>query len=91
MDKPNLERGRWCYVIVEQFREAEGYVPAIAVEGDPGLYPMLGNGECASPWYWGKTREEAQAIADATNARMGISVERATEITDSSIRASLAR
>jgi len=67
------------YIPVEQFDE-NGYIPSVVTEGEPGHSPMRGKGECAAPWYWGKTYEEAQARCTAENEAMGISFEDALEI-----------
>tara|TARA_R100000808_G_C2124381_1_gene134893 strand:+ start:824 stop:1063 length:240 start_codon:yes stop_codon:yes gene_type:complete len=62
-----------------------GYVPSLVTENEPGHQMMMGNGECAAPWIWGQTHEEAQAIADAYNAKNGISKSDADAIVTSSM------
>lgn len=81
---------RWAYVIPDNaYRDENGIVPSLVVEGVAGHFPMLGNGAHASPWYWGKTAAEARAVADATNARRGVSPEDAKAIEASAIGASM--
>lgn len=85
----NLESGKFCYVIIETSKDENGYIPCIAIEGDESLYPMLGRGRCATPWYWGHTMEGAERCARSVNERMGITREREFAITASSMRAAL--
>lgn len=81
---------RWAYVIpANAHRDQNGIVPSLVVEDVPGHFPMLGNGPHSAPWYWGKTDAEAKAIADATNARRGISRDDANAIEASAIGASM--
>jgi len=81
---------RWAYVIPDNaYRDEKGIVPSLVVEGVPGHFPMLGNGAHSSPWYWGTTEAEARKVADATNARRGISPEDAKAIEASAIGASM--
>ena len=83
---PNLQHGRFCYYVPEQdTTEHGGYVPSAVIEGEDGHYPMLGQGRCATPWVWGDSREQAQAIADGMNAGMGLSPERVAQIIASSM------
>lgn len=84
---PKLESGKFCYTISQMSKDENGYIPVLVVEGDEGFYPMLGNGEFASPWYWGATFDGAMKIAEKVNARMGITPERAAEIIESSFQA----
>lgn len=85
----DLKTGKFCYVILETSKDEHGYIPCIAIEGDESLYPMLGRGDYAQPWYWGKTFDGAQQIASKVNERMGITREREFQITCSSMRAAL--
>lgn len=64
---------RWCYYIPEGQRDEHGYIPSIVTEGEPGHTPLTGNGPCAQPWHWGHTLAEAQATAEAENAKRGLS------------------
>lgn len=75
MNAPNLIHGKYCFVISESSKDEHGYIPCIAVEGDQYLYPMLGNGPFAQPWYWGLTYSGASEIARKQNARMGLTLE----------------
>lgn len=79
----------WCYSIEENSRDAEGYIPVVVFEGESGFYPLAGNGACAQPWHWGRSREEADAICAKANAELGIAPEEAARIRDSSLLASL--
>ena len=60
---------RICYVILDSQRDENGYIPSLCTEGEPGHAPMTGRGEFASPWYWGKTYEEASAVCAAYNLK----------------------
>ncbi len=71
---------RFCYTILETQKDENGYIPSAVFEGEKGHHPMTGRGEYSSPWYWGKTSEEAQAVCDAKNAEMGISKEEALKM-----------
>lgn len=81
---------RWAYVIPDNaYRDERGIVPSLVVDGVPGHFPMLGQGAASSPWYWGKTEADARKVADATNARRGVSPEDAKAIEASAIGASM--
>jgi hypothetical protein len=84
---PNLVRGKYCFTIMDEYKDENGYIPVIIAEDDPYNYPMSGQGDHAQPWYWGTTFEGAQKIADEKNVEMGVSKERAIEIVGSSFRA----
>jgi hypothetical protein len=79
---------RQCfYIPVGQFDE-NGYIPSLVTEGEPGHAPLKGSGECAAPWYWGKTYEAAKAFAEEMNAeQFGLTPAQAAEILASSMRA----
>jgi hypothetical protein len=85
----DLHTGKFCYVIIETSKDENGYIPCIAIEDDESLYPMLGRGRCATPWYWGHTMEHAEKVAREVNRRMGVTLEREFKITASSMRAAL--
>ena len=57
-----------------------GYVPSIIYENEDGHYPLVGKDESSEPWVWGKTLEEAEAIAKSMNEKRGISEDEANEI-----------
>lgn len=78
----------WCYAIEETSQDAEGYIPVVVFEHESGFYPLSGNGPCAQPWHWGRTREEADAVCAKANADMGISPEEAARIRETSVLAS---
>ncbi len=63
-----------------------GYVPSLIVRGQKGHCPMLGRGELAMPWVWGKTLEEAEAACEAYNTkRLGLDSETVNDIILSSM------
>lgn len=64
---------KFCYVIIPDQKDENGYIPSAVFEGKKGHYPMTGKGDCAAPWYWGKDLETAQRICDEQNKTMGIS------------------
>lgn len=80
---------RRCYYISPlEYDEDRGYVPSLVVENEPGRSPMRGRGECAEPWYWGKTLESAEQTCDRVNKqRFGISPKTAMRIVASSMAA----
>jgi hypothetical protein len=87
MNEMTQPAARQCfYIPAEQFDE-NGYIPSLVTEGQAGHAPLTGNGPHASPWYWGKTYEEARAVCAAENAKLGISPEDAARIVLSSVTA----
>ena len=64
-----------------------GFVPSIIYENEDGHFPLVGKGEGSAPWVWGKTLDEAEAIAKSMNEKRGISEEEANEILLLSFRA----
>ena len=73
------------YVHPTQEPTSEGYIPSIVFEGESGHYPMIGNGSHATPWYFGKTLDEAEARCTEENAKRGVSESEATRIITSSM------
>jgi hypothetical protein len=80
---------RTCFYIPPDQYDENGWIPSVVTEGEPGHAPLKGNGPCASPWYWGKTLEAAQATAERENARLGLSRDEALAIVLSSLRTDL--
>ena len=72
---------KFCYIIVPDQKDEHGYIPSAVFEGEPGHRPMMGQGDCAAPWYWGKDIETAQRICDEQNAKMGLSKDDVSKIT----------
>ena len=64
-----------------------GFVPSIIYENEDGHFPLVGKGEGSAPWIWGKTLDEAEALAKSMNEKRGISEEEANEILLLSFRA----
>jgi len=82
-----MNEPRKCfYQPVEQF-DAHGYIPSMVTENEGGHTPLAGNGDHASPWYFGKTYDEARARCAEENAKLGISEADALAIVMSSMRA----
>lgn len=81
-------RRRRAFYIDETMAVDGGYIPHVVVEGEPGMTPMSGNGEFASPWVWGpslaKAREQA---ASATHRLFGVTEGEARVIVLSSFAA----
>lgn len=72
--------------------DTQGYVPSLVTEGEPGHSPMMGQGEAASPWFWGRTYDEACKTADDYNRRtFGIEPIEAWKIVASSMAVSRIR
>lgn len=83
---------RWCYAIpLNAYKDANGIVPSLVVEGVAGHFPMRGKDDRSAPWYWGKTRDEAERICERVNAQRGISPAEAQRILDTSIFATARR
>lgn len=76
----------WCYYVPEDQYDDNGYIPSIVTRGEAGHSPLKGNGEAASPWYWGKTLKEAKVTCAAENAKLGVSPDEALDILMSSMR-----
>lgn len=90
MSEATQPPARQCfYILADQFDE-NGYIPSLITEGQAGHSPLTGNGAHASPWYWGESYREAQAVCAAENAKLGISAKDTALIVASSIRASRA-
>lgn len=80
---------RWCYYVADDSADETGrFVPSCVVEGIAGHCPMSGNGEGASPWYWGDTLTQARETCERVNAQRGITPDIADEIVLSSMMAS---
>ncbi len=82
---------RRCYLVDETMLTEHGYVPSAVTEGEAGHTPMTGNGEHASPWYWGHDLAKAKAIAAQANAELGLSERDVLDIIVSSMNAGPAR
>jgi hypothetical protein len=82
-----MDRGaRWCYYVPDDANyDGNGFVPSLVVEDVPGHVPMTGSGVGASPWYWGKTIEDAREACERKNVKLGISKVSAAEIVASSM------
>jgi len=78
---------RKCFYIPPDQHDEHGWIPSLVTEGEPGHAPLTGNGPCASPWYWGKTLEEAQGTAAVENARLGLTRDEVRDIILSSAAA----
>ncbi len=74
------------FIPIDQCDE-NGYIPSLVTENEAGHAPMTGNGEHASPWYWGKTYEQARAVAAQENERKGLTPADVAQIVSSSMRA----
>lgn len=87
MCKKRNDEPRQCFVILAtEYDEGFGYVPCLVTENEPGYGAMRGNGEGATPWYWGKTMERAEEVcAHFNQERYGISKATATRIVCSSM------
>lgn len=81
-EKENREN--FCYTVLEHQYDAEGFIPSTVFEGESGHYPMTGQGECSSPWHWGKTFEQAKEVCQIQNERLGLTREDVVRITLSS-------
>ena len=68
----DLTNKRWCYMIHPNSKDENGYIPCIAIEGEPGVIPLSGQGVGAQPWYWGKELDQALEICNVRNDRLGL-------------------
>ena len=86
MSKQKIDEPRQCFVILETQYDEHGYIPSLVTENEPGHAPMMGNGEHATPWYWGKTIERAKEVCARVNKqRFGITEQTAERILASSM------
>lgn len=76
---------RKCFYIPEGQFDDKGYIPSLVTEGEMGHAPLKGNGPFSQPWYWGKTKVEAEEIAAKENERLGLSRQDVLEIVASSM------
>lgn len=82
---------RTCFFIpLDSYVEGKGFIPSVVTENEPGHAPLVGSGEFAEPWYWGHTYDEARTVADAENAKLGLTPDDVTIIILSSMGASSA-
>lgn len=88
MKEENKKR-RCFYILPSQDSDIYGgYVPSLVTEDEAGHAPLIGDGHPISqPWVWGKTLDEAEAIAATRNFQKGLSEEDVDEIIASSMRA----
>ena len=78
---------RMCYVIIPHQREEEGYIPSLVIENESGHSPMIGKDNLSTPWYWGKTIAEAEAICAKVNLeKFGLTPEETLKIVLSSMK-----
>ena len=82
---PDLTKPFCYYVDPCQDPGERGFIPSLVVAGESGHRPMIGSGKFSSPWYWGKTLEEAEATCERVNAKRGIDAELASAIVASSM------
>jgi len=74
-----MQNKRIAFFVLERQRNDKGEFQAlIAVEGKKGYY--------TTDWFWGTDFATAEAVADARNDRMGISIIEAFKIIASTMR-----
>lgn len=78
---------RSAFYVDETMKTEHGYVPSLVTEGEPGHAPLVGNGDHASPWYWGQDIETARRVAAEANAQLGLTPQDVLEIVLSSMTA----
>jgi hypothetical protein len=76
----DIECKRKCIGILETVKDDNEYVPCIFVEDEPGYYP--------TNWKWGSFKEEADAMAEDYNKRLGIDIHATYEIIASTMNTS---
>lgn len=77
---------RQCFIVLEGQCDERGYIPSLVTEGERGHAPLVGNGDFASPWYWGETIEKAKQHCRDENAKLGLTEDDVTTIVCSSMR-----
>ena len=82
-----MEKGKWCYLILASQYDSRGFIPSVVEEDKPGHSPLVGRDKGAVPWYWGSTYQQALAVCQRANLKIGITPERAADIVLSSMRA----
>lgn len=80
---------KWCFAVFEHQRGTGGFIPSVVTEDEPGHSPLIGRGELAEPWFWGRTFDEAERTCAEQNADLGIDETEAKRIVDSSIAESI--
>jgi hypothetical protein len=85
---PNTEPRKCFFIPSDAYVEGKGFIPSIVTENEPGHAPLVGNGDFAQPYYWGDTYDEAKAIAEAENTKLGLTPSDVSSIVISSMRAS---
>lgn len=84
---------RFCYWVNPtsgpiQIGTQVGYILSAVEENQKGHSPMKGNpAKLQAPWVWGPTLEDAEAIAQRMNEKLGLSERDVAEIIASSMRA----
>lgn len=94
-DEPDLDlfpvkapsERRTCLWVDETCWTPNGYVPALVVEDEAGYTPMMGRGEHAQPWYFGRDIDTARKLVAESNAERGLSEQDVDDIVVSSMRA----
>ncbi len=77
---------RHCFIIQEGQCDEGGYIPSLVTEHEAGHSPLRGDpAKFQTPWYWGKTYEQAKKVCAAENARLGLSGSDVIDIVASSI------
>lgn len=76
-----VEAGSQAYIVLHTQRDENGYIPSLITAHEEGHAPLTGRGEGATPWYWGKTFDEAQSLCDEMNKKVfGITPDQADQI-----------
>lgn len=76
---------RWCYHILPDQFDENGFIPSMVTENQPGHQPFMG-GEGGRPYYWGKSYMEANQVCNDANLNsLGITKEDRMQIVTSSM------
>lgn len=62
--------GSEAYIILPTQYDENGYIPSKITAYEYGHSPLTGKDELSTPWYWGKTLEEATAVCNEQNRKV---------------------
>lgn len=63
-----MTKPRQCFIVLRDQFDENGFIPSLVTEGEFGHVPLSGDPtKFQSPWYWGKTFEQAEAFCIKTN------------------------
>jgi hypothetical protein len=77
----------FCYVVLEEQRDDNGFIPSIVYRGLGGYHPLMGGRKGSRPHYWGKSWDEGQRLCRERNKELGLTEQDVADILESSRKA----